>query len=516
MATEIVMPKWGLSMQEGTIGTWLKADGDAVSAGEPIVEIETEKITNLVEAPSAGVLRIVHPAGSVVPVTQLIAWITAPGEARPATPPSDAPAAPAAAAPTAAPAPAVPAPAPGAHIRAMPAARALAKEQGIELAGISGSGPGGAISKADVERAIAARAAAPPAPVAGAGGPIRAMPAARALAKEHGVDLSTLAGSGPNDAITRADVERALAARSAVAAQPIQKVGFFSEGHRLDGILYTPRGLVAGERRPGVVLLVGYTYLKTMVMPDIAKALNAAGYVALVFDYRGFGESEGPRGRLLPLEQVSDARAALTFLADQPHVDPGKLAVAGISLGGAHAISTAALDARVRAAVALEPPGHGERWLRSLRRHWEWARFQGQLAHDRSQRVRTGVSARVDPLEIVVPDPESRAFLEQVGREFPQMHVELPLESADALIEYAPEALIGRVAPRPLLIVHGDADHLVPVGEAHSLAAHAGAGCRLEVIPGMGHFSWVMPGSPGFKQVAALTVDFLQAALPAG
>ena len=215
----------------------------------------------------------------------------------------------------------------------------------------------------------------------------------------------------------------------------------------------------------------------------------------------------------MPLERVADARAALTFLGDQPQVDPARLAVLGISLGGTHAITTAALDRRVQAAVALEPPGDGERWLRSLRRHWEWAQFQTRLDEDRRHRVRTGVSARVDPLEIVVPDPDSRAFLDQVSAEFPQMRVELPLESADALAEYAPERYAPQIAPRPLLIVHGDADRLVPIEEARAIAAQAGANCRLEVIPGMGHFSWVLPSSSGFKHVADLTVAFLQATL---
>lgn len=462
MATEIVMPKWGLSMQEGTIGTWLKQEGEAVSKGEPIVEIETEKITNVVEAPADGILaRVLYPVESVVAVQQVIAIIAAPGEtlAEVATPRPSAPAA---------------------------------------VAGGNG----------------APTPAAPPPSTPAATGVVRAMPAARKLAKDHGLDLETIAGSGPNGTITKEDVERALTARTAVAAQPIQKVGFFSEGHRLDGLLYTPKNLPAGERRPGVVLLVGYTYLKTMVMPDIAKALNAGGYVALVFDYRGFGDSEGPRGRLMPLEQVSDARAALTFLADQPQVDAERLGVVGISLGGAHAITVAARDQRVMAAVALEPPGNGERWLRSLRRHWEWVKFQEQVAHDRAHRTRTGVSARVDPHEIVVPDPESRAFLDQIAAEFPQVKIDLPLESAEALSEYVPEDYAKRIAPRPLLIVHGTDDQLVPIAEAESIAAQAGPTCRLERVAGMGHFNWVLPSSAGFKRVADLIVGFMQEAMP--
>src|SRR5947209_4685944 len=84
MPAELVMPKWGLSMQEGLISRWLKREGDAVAQGEPVLEVETEKMTNLVEAPAAGVLaRILFPAGSTVAVTRPIALIAQPGEVLP-------------------------------------------------------------------------------------------------------------------------------------------------------------------------------------------------------------------------------------------------------------------------------------------------------------------------------------------------------------------------------------------------------------------------------------------------
>ncbi len=195
-------------------------------------------------------------------------------------------------------------------------------------------------------------------------------------------------------------------------------------------------------------------------------------------------------------------------------VDPERLALVGISLGGAHAITTAAVDERVKAAVALEPPGNGARWLRSLRRHWEWREFLVRLAEDRRRRVMTGVSTLVDPLEIVVPDPESQVFLNQVSAEFPQMQVMVPLESAEALIEYAPEEMVHCLAPRPLLIVHGDADQLVPLAEAEAIAIRAGSSCRLDIVPGMSHFNWVVPGSTGFTRVTDRIVSFLHEVLP--
>ncbi len=459
MAVELVMPKWGLSMQEGVITTWLKREGDSVEKGEPLLEVETEKITNVVEAPASGILaRILYPAGSVVPVTRVIALIAALGEPVP-------------------------------EVAVPPAAEAKAPVAAPTV----------------VER---------PAPAAAGTGPIPATPAARRLAKEHGVDLASVRGSGPGGTITKEDVERALVHAVPAAPAPIQKVSFYSDGYRLDGLLYTPRDLAAGERRAGVVLCVGYTYLKTLVMPDVAKALTAAGYVALVFDYRGFGDSEGPRWRLIPREQVADARAALTFLGDQPHIDPACLAVLGLSLGGSNTVAVAALDRRVRAAVAIEAMGDGERWLRSLRRHWEWLDFQARLAADRSARVRSGRSARVDPLEIVLPDPDSRAFLEHAYREFPPMKCDLPLETAEALLEFRPESLVGQIAPRPVLVIHGADDRLVPADESRSLFARAGEPRRLEILPGMGHFDWVTAGSPGFRRVTDLVLAFLREAVP--
>jgi pimeloyl-ACP methyl ester carboxylesterase len=457
MAFEVVMPKWGLSMQEGTIVQWLVEEGSTITKDEPLLEVETEKMVSVVEAPASGILgRIVHAAQSTVAVSEVIAWITEPGEEIPAA----VAAAPAAAESTApAPAPAAPASepslSPSGIIRAMPAARHLAREQGLDLAAISGSGPGGVITKGDVE---------------GAGG---------------------------------------------AAPLPIQKVCFFSEGHRLDGLLYSPEGLTAGEKRPAVVLCVGFTYLKSLVMPDIARALNAAGYIALLFDYRGFGDSEGPRHRLIPQEQVNDVRAALTFVAQQPQVDSDKLAVLGVSLGGSNAIVAGALDQRVGAVVAIEAVGDGERWLHGLRRHWEWLEFQERLDQDRLQRVRTGTSTRVDPLDIVVPDPDSRQFLEAVYREYPQMQCELPLETAEALIEFCPEDQVELIAPRPVLFIHGAADRQVAADESVSMFTRADEPRQLEIVPGMGHFDWVLAQSPGFARVMDLTLGFLQEHLPA-
>jgi len=172
VAAEIVMPRLSDSMEEGTILKWLKADGDEVARGEPLAEIETDKATLTYESDAGGVLTIVAPAGETLPIGSVIARLEGAGsDGNGAT----APTAPTAPAPTAsqppppapAPAPTAPAapeaqtPEPAGRVKASPIARRIARERGIDLHAVTGSGPGGRIVRADVEHAEPAAAPAP-------------------------------------------------------------------------------------------------------------------------------------------------------------------------------------------------------------------------------------------------------------------------------------------------------------------------------------------------------------------
>ena len=87
MATEILLPQWGMEMDEGTVVKWLKKEGDTIQEGEPLVEIETAKLTTELESFTSGVLaRIVVPEGGTVPIRAVLAVITAPGEEIPPPP----------------------------------------------------------------------------------------------------------------------------------------------------------------------------------------------------------------------------------------------------------------------------------------------------------------------------------------------------------------------------------------------------------------------------------------------
>src|SRR5580704_11721061 len=164
MAVDVVMPQMGESIFEGTITKWLKKPGDKVERDEPLFEISTDKVDAEIPSPSAGVLKEIKIAeGQTVPIQTIVAVIDGAGGAAASAP---APAAvPAKAAPAAAsvPSPATPAAASSSssteRIHSSPLVRRLAKEHGVDLSAIEGSGAGGRITKEDIEAVIAGQSA---------------------------------------------------------------------------------------------------------------------------------------------------------------------------------------------------------------------------------------------------------------------------------------------------------------------------------------------------------------------
>ncbi len=182
MATPVLMPLMGMTMEEGIVSKWLVEAGATVTKGQEILEFETDKINATVEAPEDGVLGgLTAQPGDAVPVQGVLAYILEPGEEPPAAeaPPAAAPEPAAATAPAAPmPAPAAPPPAPApapapvvaatpvaaaadGRIKSSPLARRIARELGVVIAGLAGSGPGGRIIERDVRAAAMAPAVAP-------------------------------------------------------------------------------------------------------------------------------------------------------------------------------------------------------------------------------------------------------------------------------------------------------------------------------------------------------------------
>ena len=191
MATEIRVPTLGESVSEATVGTWFKKVGDTVKADEPLLELETDKVSIEVPAPASGVLsEITVAAGETVGLAALLGQITEGAGA--AAAPAQAAAAPAPAAPAAAPAPTAPAPAPTAatSMPAAPAAAKLMAENNVAASDVEGSGKRGQVLKGDVIAAIAKGPSTPAAPAAPAAP--RAPAAVEDAAREERVKMTRL------------------------------------------------------------------------------------------------------------------------------------------------------------------------------------------------------------------------------------------------------------------------------------------------------------------------------------
>ncbi len=208
MATPVIMPALGMAQDTGRIVRWLKEEGASVQAGEPIMEIETDKVNVEIEAPVSGTLvRIQAPAGSEVPVGEVVAWIGAPDE----EPAADT-ALSQEAAEGASVAPAQEAP------RPTPVAARLAAEHNVPLEAIPATGRW--IRKEDVLAYVQAQHRPQAAPSPAPSPRVAASPKARRLAQEHGIDLSHVPGSGPEGAVLATDVLAYIQARQAARAAP--------------------------------------------------------------------------------------------------------------------------------------------------------------------------------------------------------------------------------------------------------------------------------------------------------
>jgi pyruvate dehydrogenase E2 component (dihydrolipoyllysine-residue acetyltransferase) len=215
MAIEVVLPALGLTVEKGKILKWLKKEGETVAKGDSIYEVEADKVTTEVESPASGVLRkILIPEGVEVPILTVVAVITGEKEELPekyltmaaAKPEKKEPELPRMQEPsvfvTSGPA----------EIKAPPAARKLAKERGIDLLSIRGSGPGGTVLVRDVESFLGR---------GGQAGPrILATPTARKLAGREGIALGSVKGTGVSGRVMKADVMESRSALQSVVPKP--------------------------------------------------------------------------------------------------------------------------------------------------------------------------------------------------------------------------------------------------------------------------------------------------------
>lgn len=233
-----------------------------------------------------------------------------------------------------------------------------------------------------------------------------------------------------------------------------------------------------------VVLCPGYGSIAPL-MEAWGEALAALGHRCVAPWYRGYGDHPDQLGSIFPDDHVADVRSTIRWLRSESPVP--RIAVAGVSYGGAMAIEAAGRETGVDAAISIVGYGSGARHLRAARRYHEWLTLLESIEEDRARRARTGRSARITLDEILLRDAHAQEWRSATEARFPGMRFDVTLESVDQLIEFAPERHLPFTDGTPLLIMHAAEDRMIPLEEAHRLYALAGEPKVLKIIPDADH-----------------------------
>ncbi|MGZ3623068.1 MAG: alpha/beta fold hydrolase [Ktedonobacteraceae bacterium] len=429
MATILSMPKWGLSMKTGLIVEWLKKTGEAVREGEPIVEIESEKATNEVDAPVTGIMRTIEiQEGDSAPVGAVIAVITLPGEDL-----SDE------------------------QVAELLREDAEIKRQRAEKLTKQTAAPKAAttVTTSRVVRATAS-----------AGGRVNASPAARRLAQELGVDLTHLAGTGPGGMIGREDVQRAAEEAKAGASEEAEEKIVDVGGVAVHYLLAGP----AGAPRVVFVHGLGGSYETwSLNLPAFAERFRICA-----LDLPGAGSSDKPSIDY-SIPSIADflARFLDALDGDWQHVS-----IIGHSLGGAIALAFASrYPVRVERLVLVDSAGLGleinGEVLDLIRDKPSVEGIRTELTHFFAHQGLVQ-QALVEQLYKQRLQSGARvALLATMDAAFGGNHQHIDLRETLAVLD-------GKA-----LLVWGSEDSVIPV--AHAQQASNVAGSRVEVFEACGH-----------------------------
>jgi len=264
-----------------------------------------------------------------------------------------------------------------------------------------------------------------------------------------------------------------------------QQVTFKSHDLSIAGNLYLPQGEQA-QAAPLIILCHGFCGVKELLLPVYAEEFAKQGYAALTFDYRGFGESEGEAGRLVPALQIEDIHAAIEWASSQTNIDAERIGLWGSSFGGANAIITASQNSNVKCVVAQLTFADGEEVITGEMSAEEKEKFVSTLERMRDKKAKTGKEMMV-PIAKVLSDEQSVAFFNQYKEDFPALNIKIPFLTVWETMNHKPVNALAELNT-PLMIVAAGNDGVNPVSESHKLFQLANEPKKLHVEEGATHY----------------------------
>jgi uncharacterized protein len=261
-------------------------------------------------------------------------------------------------------------------------------------------------------------------------------------------------------------------------------VSFYSDGNRIAAHLYLPEE--SGENMPAVILCHGFAGVKELLIPDFAEHFRKNGYAALCFDYRGFGESEGERGRLIPDFQIRDICNAVSFMQSREEVDSFRIGLWGTSFGGANAIVAAARDNRIRCLCVQLTFGSGYRVITGTMKDEERVKFLATIGKMREKKTLTNREMMV-PVNKVLTDEQSKEFYKTYVTEYPALELKIPFLTVAETLSFIPENHLCN-CNIPIHITGAGQDQVNPPMESFRLHERAPTPKSLYMVENRGHY----------------------------
>jgi len=215
----------------------------------------------------------------------------------------------------------------------------------------------------------------------------------------------------------------------------------------------------AADIAPVILLCHGFFGIQDLLLPDFAQQFAEAGYTAVTFDYRGFGDSEGEAGRIVPDQQISDIIAVLAWCKNRADMDARRIALWGTSLGGCHVFDVAARYPEVKCVISQMAFADGEQLVTGDMALDEKKRFLNTMARMERKKRENNKELFV-PIIKVMTDEESRHFFEKNKKNHPSLDIKVPYMTVWEAINYQP-ALAAAKITQPTLIIFAENDKVV-------------------------------------------------------
>jgi len=254
-----------------------------------------------------------------------------------------------------------------------------------------------------------------------------------------------------------------------------------------NGIAVTVHSPQAGNNLPVIVLCHGFCGIQPLLLPPFVSAFVQAGFAAVTFDYRGFGDSEGERGRLVPALQIDDILTVIKQVSTLPELDAARIGLWGTSFGGCHVMGAAANNPAVKAIVSQLAFADGEQVVTGSMSDDDKQAFIATLDKMYDKKLNSGKEMMVS-ITKVLSDAESKAFFEENKVRYPAMDIKIPFLTVRETVQYHPQDNAALVTC-PTLVMVAELDGVNPPEQGVALyRAVAAEQKKLHIEPGAQHY----------------------------